>query len=444
MEEHMEGIFDIKDFIIRILKKWRSIFVLAVLFGVLLGSGKYVQTIHSIKENVSNPDKELQQWKEDIKDIENSIEILQDGIYNWDEYYSNSKLMKIDSYHAERYSIIFLIKNNSQVSDVDEASSIALAYKKMVDNGMFLEEVAQKSGLDEATVKELIRVSAESGTVVIKGYTSEEIKTDAAAEVLFETIKSDFQRNYEDEYTLQELSSGFYTGKDEELISLQDLYIANGERFISEKSSRQRVLDSMETERPVEEVTYNSARNDAFQFGIIGCVFGVILAVIFGLLKDFMSKKLYHEKEIQKEWNLKCFAGERLLNDRKKNLIDKKIEALYTGEQLQLSESEWVEYVAARILQTPDITENVYFTGSIIRDEENGRISRLVEKLKDNGIMADSGKNVVNSTDTVDELKKYSNVVLVERAGESDWVLIEEEIEVLNNMNKNIAGFIMI
>lgn len=440
----MEGIFDIKDFIIRILKKWRSIFVFAVLFGVLLGSGKYVQTIHSIKENVSNPDKELQQWKEDIKDIENSIEILQDGIYNWDDYYSNSRLMKIDSYRAERYSIVFLIKSNSQVSTVNDSSSIALAYKKMADNGMFLEKVVQKSGLDEATVKELVRVSTDGGTVVIKGYTSEEIKTDAAAEVLFETIKSDFQSNYGGEYTLKKLSSGFYTGKDEELIALQDLYIANGERYISEKSSRQRVLDSMETESPVEEATYESARNGALQFGIIGCVFGVILAVIFGLLKDFMSKKLYHEKEIQKEWNLKCFASERLLNDRKKNLIDKKIEALYTGEQLQLSESEWVEYVAARILQAPDITENVYFTGSIISDEQNGRISRLVEKLKDKGIMADAGKNVVNSTDTVDELKKYSNVVLVERAGESDWVLIEEEIEALNNMNINIAGFIMI
>ena len=440
----MEGIFDIKDFIIRILKKWRSIFVFAVLFGVLLGSGKYVQTIHSIKENVSNSDKELQQWKEDIKDIENSIEILQDGIYNWDDYYSNSRLMKIDSYRAERYSIVFLIKSNSQVSTVNDSSSIALAYKKMADNGMFLEKVVQKSGLDEATVKELVRVSTDGGTVVIKGYTSEEIKTDAAAEVLFETIKSDFQSNYGGEYTLKKLSSGFYTGKDEELIALQDLYIANGERYISEKSSRQRVLDSMETESPVEEATYESARNGALQFGIIGCVFGVILAVIFGLLKDFMSKKLYHEKEIQKEWNLKCFASERLLNDRKKNLIDKKIEALYTGEQLQLSESEWVEYVAARILQAPDITENVYFTGSIISDEQNGRISRLVEKLKDKGIMADAGKNVVNSTDTVDELKKYSNVVLVERAGESDWVLIEEEIETLNNMNKNIAGFIMI
>ena len=283
----MEGIFDIKDFIIRILKKWRSIFVFAVLFGVLLGSGKYVQTIHSIKENVSNPDKELQQWKEDIKDIENSIEILQDGIYNWDDYYSNSRLMKIDSYHAERYSIVFLIKSNSQVSTVNDSSSIALAYKKMADNGMFLEKVVQKSGLDEATVKELVRVSTEGGTVVIKGYTSEEIKTDAAAEVLFETIKSDFQSNYGDEYTLKKLSSGFYTGKDEELIALQDLYIANGERYISEKSSRQRVLDSMETESPVEEATYESARNGALQFGIIGCVFGVILAVIFGLLKDF-------------------------------------------------------------------------------------------------------------------------------------------------------------
>lgn len=440
----MEGIFNVKDFIIRILRKWRSILLLAIIFGVLLGSGKYVQTIHSIKENVSNPDKELQQWKEDIKDIENSIEILQDGIYNWDDYYSNSRLMKIDSYRAERYSIVFLIKSNSQVSTVNDSSSIALAYKKMADNGMFLEKVVQKSGLDEATVKELVRVSTEGGTVVIKGYTSEEIKTDAAAEVLFETIKSDFQSNYGGEYTLKKLSSGFYTGKDEELIALQDLYIANGERYISEKSSRQRVLDSMETESPVEEATYESARNGALQFGIIGCVFGVILAVIFGLLKDFMSKKLYHEKEIQKEWNLKCFASERLLNDRKKNLIDKKIEALYTGEQLQLSESEWVEYVAARILQAPDITESVYFTGSIISDEQNGRISRLVEKLKDKGIMADAGKNVVNSTDTVDELKKYSNVVLVERAGESDWVLIEEEIETLNNMNKNIAGFIMI
>lgn len=352
--------------------------------------------------------------------------------------------MKIDTYHAERYSMVLLIKSNSQVSVKSDAAGIALAYKEMADNGVFLDAVVEKSGLSKEIVQELVRVSSENGTVVIKGYTSEDIKTDVAVDAMFEEMKKDFQNKYGNEYTLEQMSSGYYTGKDEDLIALQDLYIANGERYISERSSRERVLESMKAEGPAEEVTYTSAGIDAIKFGLVGCVFGIILAVIFGLLKDFMSKKLYHEKEIQKEWDLKCIAGEKLLCNRKKNFIDKKIESLYTGENLELSENDWVKYVTAMILQEPEKVKNVYLTGSVLEEKDNTRLMLLIQTLKENGIAADLGKNVISSGDTVEALKEYDNVVLAERAGESDWILIEEEIEILRNLNKKIIGFVMI
>ena len=41
----MEGFFDFKDFIVRILKRWRLIVGVAVIFTIALGGIKYVTGI---------------------------------------------------------------------------------------------------------------------------------------------------------------------------------------------------------------------------------------------------------------------------------------------------------------------------------------------------------------------------------------------------------------
>ena len=49
----MEGFFDFKDFIVRILKRWRLIVGVAVIFTIALGGIKYVTGISNIGTETS-------------------------------------------------------------------------------------------------------------------------------------------------------------------------------------------------------------------------------------------------------------------------------------------------------------------------------------------------------------------------------------------------------
>ena len=60
----MEGYFDFKDLIIRILKRWRLILVCMLLFGILLGGVKGVTTVPHIGETITETDDE--QLEKDI------------------------------------------------------------------------------------------------------------------------------------------------------------------------------------------------------------------------------------------------------------------------------------------------------------------------------------------------------------------------------------------
>ena len=134
----MEGLFDFKDFIIRILRKWRLIIILSLLTGILLGGGKFINGNIQLKGTTAQTDKTDNESKENIENIEESIELLDEGISAWDAYYANSKLMKIDSYNAERYSIIFTVEDTF---NKETSLSIASACEKAVTSGMYYEDI---------------------------------------------------------------------------------------------------------------------------------------------------------------------------------------------------------------------------------------------------------------------------------------------------------------
>lgn len=437
----MDGYFDFKDFIIRILKRWRLIIVCMISFGAILGAFKGATTLPYIGQETSLLDDG--QLQKNIDNMEESIDMLDDGISNWDAYYSNSKLMHLDSYNVTVYSLIFSIRGNTALNYAD-ASTIAASCKDIIESGVYNSQISSATGISEDDIKDLVLVTVNQGAVEIKGYKYADIEISKVVDALYDCLIEDMMSAYDDQYIPQKLSANYHTGRDDDLISLQDTIIANGERYISEKSSRGRVLDGLNQENPSEVITMQSAMQGIVKFSIVGCFGGIIFAVVMGLFLDMMSKRLYNESEIKNEFGLKCFAGENIL-PTKKNTIDRLIENMYSTKKI-LTDDEWAEYVSSRIMNEDVADSKIMLMGSILEKNGagDGRLEKLIYKLKEKNISAYVGKSVISDADTMQRMKQIQNVIIIEKIGESEIPLIKEEIEIVNGLNKHVLGFILV
>ena len=146
----MEGFFDFKDFIVRILKRWRLIVGVAVIFTIALGGIKYVTGISNIGTETSE-ENDNHSTQSEIKNIKKSIKMLNKGVTRWDEYYSNSKLMKGNPYYSD-------------------ASTAASNCKQNIENGSYFESVSEKTGVSVGDLEDLVLVNVDQASVEIRGY----------------------------------------------------------------------------------------------------------------------------------------------------------------------------------------------------------------------------------------------------------------------------------
>ena len=87
----MEGFFDFKDFIVRILKRWRLIVVVAVIFTIALGGIKYVTGISNIGTETSE-ENDNNSTQSEIKNIKKSKKYIDK--YDAECYYITIKERK--------------------------------------------------------------------------------------------------------------------------------------------------------------------------------------------------------------------------------------------------------------------------------------------------------------------------------------------------------------
>ena len=188
----MEGFFDFKDFIVRILKRWRLIVGVAVIFTIALGGIKYVTGISNIGTETSE-ENDNHSTQSEIKNIKKSIKMLNKGVTRWDEYYSNSKLMHIDSYNATYYSLVFNIsmKGNPYYSD---ASTAASNCKQNIENGSYFESVSEKTGVSVGDLEDLVLVNVDQSSVEIRGYKYDDLDLQDAIDQLYSIVVTDMER----------------------------------------------------------------------------------------------------------------------------------------------------------------------------------------------------------------------------------------------------------
>lgn len=436
----MEGTFDLKDFIINILRQWKLIVVLSLVLGVALGGMKWGKGLQDLKHFESA---DIQQDSEDLElqnNLKDNIKTLNEGIHNWDEYYANSKLMQIDSYNAKRYGLVFIVEQGEK----EEVNSAAEACKKVIDNGKYNEDLSKESGLDIEDIKELIRTDVSGNCIEIRGYQLENENMGEIIESLYEKITEEIESGIFGEVQVRKISADYYIGRDDKLIELKDKIISNGDKYITEATARSKVLEEIKEETGVLEVTRTSVIHSAIKYGVFGMIGGIVLGVLLGMFRDMMSTRLKSEKELENELGMKCFGDSSLLKS-KENIVDKTISRLEGKKNVALEDDEWEKYICARIYNEID-AERLVFTSTLDNDEITLICNNIRERLNlDNkGISCDGCSNVIYTSEALDKIAKADGVVLFERLNQSDLIEIEKVQKIIQEMNKKILGFVMV
>ena len=167
---------DLKDLMFAILRKWRTVLLVAVVLAVVLGGGKAFQALRASQdvetqtEAKDEYERELDSYTTAKESGEREIENINDDIEAQQTYMDESVLMKMSPYDVCEASADLFIKTDYQVmpgmvyQNADYTDSILQAYQSAVTSAALQENVAKTVSLEPQYLKELISVKRGSFT----------------------------------------------------------------------------------------------------------------------------------------------------------------------------------------------------------------------------------------------------------------------------------------
>lgn len=448
----MKEVFNLKDLIIHILRKWRWMLCFAVVFAILLGGYKYVSGMNELNHPTTENEAQ-QEFQESKKTLKAEIKLLKKSSEVCREYYTNNDLLKIDAYNANVYHMSFIVKMNEGIDNSGLISNdIASAYVDMIMNS----EVYNQIEVDDDKLNlcsDLISATSEGSLVSITAIIDGEDYTKKVAEQIYEGIQNGniVVQGMSDSYTVQLVSQNttkIDTSDTESIAALQSNIVMWGDRYQNAIDARQKKLDTLESENGYEEVTKSTVISDTVKFIIVGIFGGIIAGVLLGLFLDLMGNKLRDNREIDKTFALSSIGNPYMVADAKRrNPIDHFIDYVDGKKYESCKFEEKADYIAMNLkvlLEKKENINRVLFTGSLA-DEKSEELFRAIQsRFADNSYQFVYGKKITTTADTVQSAEQCDALILMEQVNKTIWKDIELEYELANQLEKEVLGYVLV
>ena len=138
---------DLKDLMFAVLRKWRPIILIAIVFAVLLGGMKGAGALKQMKDSEylaakqQEYDNSMDQYAISKASLEKEVENIKASLESQNEYMEKSVLMNINPYDEYVTAADFYVGTDYQImpgmayQNPNTASSIMQAYMSMIQNG---------------------------------------------------------------------------------------------------------------------------------------------------------------------------------------------------------------------------------------------------------------------------------------------------------------------
>lgn len=444
----MEGVFNIKDFIIQILRKWRLMLIMGLCFGILLGGVKYCQGLGELKEEKKDTAKA---YERRIKNLEKELEFTEKKQQLVEDHIAESILMNSEPRFGRAYSMSIRLKSKEEsAAAVLAVQNSAQIYADYINSGRIYELFHDNKEVSKNSVdlSELIYASSNGNLLTIEGYLVDELNVQEMIDELYKVISEnadiagvtqdyyDFEIVYSGEGEISSFLSTALSKKQDEFGTLVDKYRSS----VDTKKTR---LETLISESGYSVVTKQTVMKDAIKFTIVGIILGIVFGALFGLVLALFSNTLKKKEEIE-ALGITCIAN---MNTGKKGMfIDRWIDKLEGTKQCSISENQKADYIAESIhthLQKQSEKKHIVFVSSAASKVEE--ILLQVEKvLEEKSYEVSVCGDVTTNSKAIGQVANSDVVILMEAGDISNIVEIENECQIVRNLEKEILGFVMV
>ena len=484
--EDDEREISIRDLLYYVLRHWRSIFLIAVVACILLGGFKVVQGLHAlgstdITEDQKTYERALQEYTISKTRLEEQAEDLAQAMEDKGVYHENSILMNLDPKAAYKSTLTYLVNDTNDAESTVQSietgliknqrvNSILGSYASLIQNGTILREVQEELGtkLDYKYLAELVYVQADyqAKLLHITALGESEEQVSAISDALEESLQEENAKISEAvaPHQLRLISS--YSGKDagtsiligsvpEDGKNKDTTYQTSIEALQKQDAQEDADLQNQlldcnkqlsELEKPTAPVgvSKTSALKESMKFAALGFVIGAFLVAAYYGLRYLLSGKLMAYDDLRDYYGLFVLAEYHAPICKKPNAFDRWIDHL-NGITEEKSSRDAAYHLAAANIQAQMGTiekAKLLFVGTAEKKEFNEAISAMEQKLQSAGIETIAAGNVNTEASAIQQLENADQVILIEQLGVTRQQDLEQELQMLRKLGKEILGVI--
>ncbi len=450
---------DLKDLMFAVLHKWRPIILIAVLFGILLGSYKVVGSL-SQQKDVEYVKKAQMQYEQDLEEYqtlksgyEREVNNIRKNIDSQTEYLENSILMKISPYDKYTSSADLFIKLDDTTALKGANSYTVLynnglvgAYASYINRGFDLSELAMKMGTEVSYLKELITVTTDEWgqKLSISVCYMDSKGADQILNAILDDVKrqqSDFSSKFGDHdlYIMNQVSN---TDTDLELANEQKRVNDNITILQTTLKEKEKALEELQEPAEALVLSKTAAVKSGIKYGVLGGVLGAFITIFCICVAFLMTDKVKSAKDLKQRYGIKVLA--MFPSKEKKRVfsgIDSWLDKL-EGKKDTLTEEARYELMAANLKNYAGDAKKVFVIGTVSEEALNNVANKLGKLCSD--MILSVGVNLNENAETVSNLPESDAVILVEENGVSRFGEIEKEIEAVYNVKKEIIGVVLL
>lgn len=470
---------DLLDMIADILSHWRGLLIALVCGAVLLGMYSYMNSFYTVqKECVQETvDQDKTAVQKQLMQMEESMEgskkaavlttVEDEKEYEIKKtYFENSVYMQLNSLQVSQTELVYHI----QTADVNQDMQSIMLYELLLNNVGLYEWVAEQTGIDASSAKELISLESVS-KLKVQGATQESVleigsnslkvtilqADEDSCRQLTETVKSYISDATDLELALISETSGVVINKDvmseqvkygDELTSLQTAIETAKEGFTEDQKQYYDLLTWEETEteqEPKTEETTTVSPAVSKKYVVLGAVlFAFVYAMILAMGYIFNTKVRVSD-ELQQIYGIPQI-GLVVKESGKKLFLDKWIDSLRNHGRRKFTAEQSMElaFAAIKIAAVKNGQNSICLIGCNMNAGAGKVCESLKAALEKEQIRVTVLDNVLYDAEAMEKVDAMQGAVLVEKAGSTLYNEINDELALLKRQEILVLGGIIV
>lgn len=462
MSQYYETEINLRELIVKVFKRWRTILLWAVVFAALLGGLKAFLGFRNLKdeafmaENALEVDSAFSVYRAQKATYQSQIDTIAEEMQTQNAYRENSLYMNIDPYNEYKETVTYYVSTELPILEgipyhgINTAISLINAYALTLDDSVKYEEIAKSAGLNVpgSALRELVSADEEydKGLLTISVVGSDE----QLVGDLMKRIRQDIENSHDkiaESVADHEITDVFHVTEycvDEDLalkLSEFDKNLNTLQTTLNQKRTAKEALQEPKEEKLTEE----KAVRDAVLFGIIGFILGTAFAIV-GLSGALLLKDAIPGEEV-----LRDKYGIRLLGKfvaphvkSTTNAIDRHILKMEDIDSWNKSAEQHLDSIAAALCTLTKGAGRIAFVGN----SDINSIQMLCEKLESMESLDDveliACGDALADTRKAKILVSADAVVLAENVEKTSRKRFVKMLDVIKAQKKEILGLIEI